>query len=89
MRMRTALGLLVGLAAGFVAAPLVVRKLSAQSEAEYDGELPLSLAAAREFLKDPDAALEDMMKLWEEGLSDEDRALLDMADQDDLSPRRR
>ncbi len=33
--------------------------------------------------------LEDMMKLWEEGLSDEERALLDAASQDDLSPRRR
>jgi len=89
MNVRTALGLLLGLTAGFAAAPVLVRKLTAASEPEYDGELPLSLAAAREFMKDPDAALEEMMKLWEEGLSEEDRALLGNLDEDNTSPRRR
>ncbi len=89
MRIRTALGLVLGMAAGFVAAPAILRRLHSVPEAEDAGALPLSLDAAREFLKDPDAALAEMMNLWEEGLTDEDRRMLQDLDKDDTSPRRR
>ncbi|MSQ09971.1 MAG: hypothetical protein EXR52_03070 [Dehalococcoidia bacterium] len=89
MRIRTALGVVLGMAAGFVAAPAVLRKLHSMREAEYAGTLPLSLDAAREFMNDPDAALAEMMHLWEEGLTDEDRHMLQYLDEDDTSPRRR
>lgn len=66
MNVRTALGVAVGLTVGLVGAPLLLRRLYPAAEG-INGNLPLSLDAAREFLRDPDAAVAELMKLWEHG----------------------